>query len=228
MRMSAVVLATLVVSVPLAAGAQQQGTPAPRALTAADYARAERFLGYNTTPLVFRAGIRPTALPDDRFWYRDAIPEGVEFVLVDPARRSRARAFDQAKLAAALSRAADTTYDALHLPFAQFEFSTDGRAVTFDVGPRHWTCDLQGTQCTAAPRRRDPVLENGVGSPDGRRVAFLRDYNVWARDLASGQETQLTTDGVKDFGYATDNAGWIRSDRAVLVWSPDSRRIATF
>ena len=41
-------------------------------------------------------------------------------------------------------------------------------------------------------------------------------------------ETPLTTDGVKDFGYATDNAGWTRSDRPVLLWSPDSRKIATF
>src|SRR5712692_6614048 len=125
MRASPVVLSTLVaiISLDAPAAAQQPGTGAVRALTTADYARAERFMGYNTTPLVFRAGIRPAALPDDRFWYRNTIPEGVEFVLVDLARRSRARAFDQAKLAAALSRAADTTYDALHLPFAQFEFS---------------------------------------------------------------------------------------------------------
>jgi dipeptidyl aminopeptidase/acylaminoacyl peptidase len=51
---------------------------------------------------------------------------------------------------------------------------------------------------------------------------------LWVRDVASGRETQLTTDGAKDFGYATDNAGWVRSDRPVLVWSPDSRKIATF
>jgi dipeptidyl aminopeptidase/acylaminoacyl peptidase len=38
----------------------------------------------------------------------------------------------------------------------------------------------------------------------------------------------LTTDGVKDFGYATNNAGWVHSDRPVLTWSPDSRKIATF
>jgi len=235
MRARAAVLTMLVAVVSCATVvAQQPGTASPplRALTADDYARAEQFMGYNTTPLVLRAGIRPTALPDDRFWYRSAIAEGgvggVEFILVDPARRARARAFDQEKLAAALSRAADTTYDPLHLPFTQFEFSADGRAITFDVGARHWACDLQGAQCTAAPRRRDPALENGVVSPDGKRVAFIRDYNLWARELASGQETQLTTDGVKDFGYATDNAGWIRSDRAVLVWSPDSRKIATF
>ena len=65
-------------------------------------------------------------------------------------------------------------------------------------------------------------------SPDGKKAAFIREYNLWMRDVASGRETQLTTDGVKDFGYATDNAGWTRSDRPVMVWSPDSRRIATF
>ena len=41
-------------------------------------------------------------------------------------------------------------------------------------------------------------------------------------------ETQLTTDGVKDYGYATNNAGWIHGDDPVLMWSPDSRKIATF
>src|SRR4029453_3264104 len=46
--------------------------------------------------------------------------------------------------------------------------------------------------------------------------------------IATGREKQLTTDGVKDFGYATDNAGWTRSDRAILVWAPDSKKIATF
>src|SRR2546425_3585010 len=178
MRARAVVLTALVAIVlpSTAAGAQQPGTAAPRALTAADYARAERFMSYNTTPLVFRAGIRPTALPDDRFWYRNAIPEGIEFVLVDAARRTRARAFDQGKLAAALSRAADTTYDALHLPFTQFEFSPHARAITFDVGspppPPPRACAPPGAQCTAAPRRPAPVPHNRGGPPAGHRGAF--------------------------------------------------------
>ena len=46
--------------------------------------------------------------------------------------------------------------------------------------------------------------------------------------MPRGKETQLTTDGVKDFGYATNNAGWTKSDRPILLWSPDSKRIATF
>ena len=78
------------------------------------------------------------------------------------------------------------------------------------------------------PTTRLTAARPEVQSPDGKRAAFIRDYNLWVRDVASGRETQLTTDGQKDFGYATDNAGWTKSDRPVLVWSPDSRRIATF
>jgi hypothetical protein len=47
------------------------------------------------------------------------------------------------------------------------------------------------------------------------------------RDVASGQERQLTTGGAKDFGYATSNAGWVTSAAASLSWSPDGRKIAT-
>ena len=65
-------------------------------------------------------------------------------------------------------------------------------------------------------------------SPDGKRVAFIRNWNLWVKDLGSGKETALTTDGIKDFGYATDNAGWVHSDKAILKWSPDSKKIATF
>ena len=65
-------------------------------------------------------------------------------------------------------------------------------------------------------------------SPDKTMAAFLRDWNLWIRIEATGEERQLTTDGVPDFGYATDNAGWTHSDAPILVWSPDSRKIATF
>ena len=67
-----------------------------------------------------------------------------------------------------------------------------------------------------------------IASPDGKKVAFIRDWNLWMRNVETKKETQLTTDGVENFGYATDNAGWKRSDRPILLWSPDSKKIATF
>jgi len=49
-----------------------QERPGPRALTTADYARAEKFMPYNTTPLVLHSGVRPAWVQgdsSDRFWY---------------------------------------------------------------------------------------------------------------------------------------------------------------
>src|SRR3954470_23774599 len=67
-------------------GAAQQRQPSQRrGLTAADYAHAEKFMTWNTTPLVFRSGVNPTWLPDDRFWYRIRTAAGNEAILVNPA-----------------------------------------------------------------------------------------------------------------------------------------------
>ena len=59
------------------------------ALTADDYARAERFLSTNTNPLVLRSGVRPTWLEDGRFWYRVTTEQGSEAFLVDPAKGTK-------------------------------------------------------------------------------------------------------------------------------------------
>ena len=64
-------------------------------------------------------------------------------------------------------------------------------------------------------------------SPDGTRAVFICDWNLWVRDVKTGQDRQLTTDGVKDFGYATSNAGWTTSAAPSLSWSPDGKKIAT-
>lgn len=204
--------------------AQQPVANSPRVSTAADYERAEKFMPYNVAPLVLHAGVRPTWLPDDRFWYRNTTPDGAEFVLFDPARGTRGPVFDQAKLAAALSGATGKTYRTLHLPFTEFELSADGRTISFHLKDHYWACDLQANQCKDA----GALHHNEVLSPDGKRAVFIRDFNLWVRDVATNKESQLTTDGVKDFGYATDNAGWIRSDRPIVLWSPDAKKIATF
>ena len=200
-----------------------------RSVTAADYARAERFLTASTTPLVTGFGVRAAFLADGRVWYRTSTIGGFDFVVVDPAKRSRAVLFDQARLGSALAAAAKTHIDLNRLPLQAFELSKDSRELTVVAGARGYTCNLAAYECTpidsnaatGAPR-------NSVTSPDGRRAAFIRDFNLWVRDLQTGRDTQLTSDGVRDFGYATNNAGWIKSDEPVLRWSPDSRRIATF
>src|SRR2546427_7465001 len=80
-------------------------TQARRALTAEDYARAERALGPATGRLVSGIPGRPFWLSDGRGSYRVSTATGWQFVLVDPRRRTRTAAFDHARLAQAVSAA---------------------------------------------------------------------------------------------------------------------------
>ena len=114
----------------------------------------------------------------------------------------------------------------MHLPFTTLDYATDG-SVSFDSRTKRWTCNLQAYTCASAAAVR-AAPRNSVTSPDGKRAAFIRDWNLWVKDLETGRETRMTADGIKDFGYATDNAGWTASERPVLLWSPDSKKIATF
>ena len=68
-------------------------------------------------------------------------------------------------------------------------------------------------------------------SPDGRRIAFVRDADLWLVDVQSGAETRLTTDGrpgeilngEPDWVYAEEI--WNRKPHA-FWWSPTGQAIA--
>jgi dipeptidyl aminopeptidase/acylaminoacyl peptidase len=205
-------------------------------VTTKDYARAESFLTYNTEPLVYNGNVRPNLLSGDRFWYVTNSRSGKEFILVDPAKKTKTAAFDHNKLADALSKASGKAYEAAKLPFETVAFAPDERSISFDVDGKSWTYDLNTEKVVpnsnapkapaAAPAARRVALE--VAAPNGKRAAFIRDHNLWIKEISTGKETQLTTDGVKDYGYATDNAGWKTSEGPILRWSPDSKKIATF
>jgi dipeptidyl aminopeptidase/acylaminoacyl peptidase len=152
---------------------------APEKVTTADYARAEGFLSAATRPLVFKTSIRPQWISAHQFWYKNNLPDGSEYVLVDASKKTRKADPDPERLSKKL------------------EFK---------------------------PQPYQPA----AASPDGRWKAFIRDHNLWIKRIDSGEERQLTADGEKDFGYATNNAGWTRSNSPVLLWSPDSKKIATF
>ncbi len=196
-------------------------------LTSADYMKAERFLSWNLTDKIFNGSVSPHWIDDNRFWYRNRFDKGHEFKYVDPGAGTRQRAFDHERLASALSEVADDTYEPYKLPFTQFEYIDEGRSIQFRVRGDEWRCDIQNYTCNG-PYEPGPAVPNSVLSPDGRYAAYIQEYNLWVRAHESGEDIQLTTDGEKYYGYGTDSQGWTRSDRPILLWSPDSRKIATY
>ncbi|MFW6128751.1 MAG: DPP IV N-terminal domain-containing protein [Candidatus Aminicenantaceae bacterium] len=196
-------------------------------LSAEDYSRAEKFLNYNTDPLVLGADVHPQWINDYCFWYRNHFSDGFEFILVDATEPSRERAFDHKKLADALFKETREKYKPFQLPFRNIEFIHNKQFITFKIKNKQYQYDIQKNACSTVEAPKLLTLQS-VTSPDEQYAAFIRDYNLWIRNLETNKEIQLTTDGEKNFGYATNNAGWTRSKRPVLLWSPDSRKIATF
>ena len=199
-------------------------------VTAKDYANAEQFLRYTTQQYIDNGYVNPNWIAGDKFWYRNLTAQGSEFILVDPAKGTRTAAFDQQKLASALSTATGSIYQPFMLPFQTFNYSPDGKFIYINIKSKQWKVDLSSYNITAdnANSFYKSQTKNEVLSPDGTKAVFIKDYNLWIRNVATNNLTQLTTDGVQYFGYATDNAGWKHSDNPIVRWSPDSKKIATF
>lgn len=194
--------------------------------TIADYQRAERFLAPNTAALV-------PNLVEAQYWqrannsqliYRRSTALGSEYVLANIASGAKSELIDSQRLAAALSAYSDSPLDGNSLALSALQLDAAATALDFQFGGSTYTLNLADyvlEQHAAAP-------ENEFLSPDGSRAAFIESHNLWVRDTATNALTQLTFDGQEHYGYATNNAGWLRAPGPVLLWSPDSSKIATF
>ena len=191
--------------------------------------------GIMTNRVVRNDGVFPHWLGDSQcFWYQRETTTGKAFHLVDANQQSNTIAFDHAALARALAGAMECEIDPDDLPItlvgmqlaeeATDQCGSDASArvlvVEFCAFNTHWQFDRQSGQChsLAAPAPTPIGL-----SPDGRTQAFVRDHNLWLRDIASGEERLLTKDGSSDFHYATAPSC---ADVQVL-WSPDGRYLLT-
>ncbi len=245
----------LLVVAAVVAGVGALPAVAQKVYTTQDYTQAERWMSYNVFGLVHHTVRGVDYLADGRVFYRDPGAGGTAYMIADAAKGTVAPAFDNAKLAAALNTAmgedSKVKVEAGKLGVRTYaERAGGGFSVT--TGEGVFDCDAAVTACTEEPKPPSeekvaekpgmkPAAKSGAKkviarrhagednlSPDKTMAAFIRDNNLWVRVVATGEERQLTTDGVEDFGYATDNAGWQHSDGAILTWSADGKKIATF
>ncbi len=115
-------------------------------------------------------------------------------------------------------------------------FSTDrSRALVFTNSERVWRLNTLGEYYVydVETRALTPVSTAGKQmfaklSPDGTKVGFVRANNLFVKDLATGTETQLTTDGSENIINGTTD--WVYEEeldlRDAWRWSPDGRHIA--
>jgi len=204
--------------------------------TLPDYQRAQQFLPGNLRHIVYLADVNPHWIEESsRFWYRKSSPTGSEFILVDAEHNTSAPAFDHFRLAEALATAAKHEYSPTDLPFRELDFVDDGKGIRFSIDGAEWSCSIVSYDCKSSSA--ESKRPNEALSPNKRWAAFVKDHNLFLRDVSTGTELQLTQDGVAGCDYATslpslrlmvDQGTEDVKEPAAVFWAPDSSRLVTY
>lgn len=82
----------------------------------------------------------------------------------------------------------------------------------------------------AIERLLDDGAEEVTPSPDGRTLAYVRDWNLRVMDLETRADTAVTTSGKEDHFFGS--VDWVYGEEldlgSAIVWSPDSKALAFY
>ncbi len=197
--------------------------------------------GQLTTNIIKNDVILPHWINDSKsFWYVRNGEKGREFVLVNAKDAAKGLVFNHEILADQLHAATGLDVDSNDLPLSDLIISLSPTIAYFQAFDKQWqfnteeskikeikstSNDLHYAQDGVAPIVLDKHgLPEALLSPDGKLAVFVRDYNLWLRDTATGKDRALTTNGSADQGYGITGG----FDSAVQArWSPDSKRLLT-
>jgi len=176
---------------------------------------------------VFYSNVTPQWIGNSsRFWYVQNAPQGKTYILIDAQKKTRTHLFDHNKLAVELTLATDKAVDEKKLPLQSLKVTDALDSLYFVYNSYNWTYAVKqnslkkGDKVVAVKEeywgKVDTEREGKpVVSPDKKLSAFVKDNNLYVKDLKTGIEKALSTSGTKQDYYS-----------AYPYWSPDSKKVA--
>lgn len=197
--------------------------------TVEDYNRAYSLRQKYSARKVLYSDVVPHRInKSDAFWYIRNTEKGKEYVKVDASDSKRIPLFNHEKLSAALSELSGKEVEPYALSLNSVLFNERQDTLRFIFDGKHWAYSLkknrlisEGNVKPAAPQPHWMVVDdekNGspVTSPDGKYVAFIKNDNVYVREISTGKEKQLSIDGTLSNYYSS-----------YIQWSPDSKSVVS-
>ena len=197
--------------------------------TVEDYNRAYALREKYNAKHVLYAGVVPHWVDQtSAFWYVRQTEKGKEYVKVDAASKKRTALFDQQKMAAALTEKAGREINAYNLPLQNCQLNISLDTLRFQLDGKFWAYSIKNNRLldkgAIPPRGKerhwtevdDEKEGRPVTSPDGKWTAFIKNDNVYVREVATGKEKQLSQDGTLSNYYSS-----------YIQWSPDSKSVVS-
>lgn len=182
-------------------------------ITQANYAQAAKFSTKKINKMIYSTAVDAHWLKkSDRFWYEYTTSEGKKWYIVDAAKGEKKLLFDNADLAAKITRIVKDPFDAQHLGLDSMRFIKDENWIQFEVKSTTEIEKKDTTVKNAKPvkqkktfyfeynlqtkelielndftkPKRKPIWANI--SPDGNIILFGKNFNLWYMDKANYQK----------------------------------------
>ena len=192
-----------------------------------DYQRAELFNGLLQNKIYHTPNNVTWLAQKKQYFYIITTEKGTEYIVLDPISLTKNQAFDQQKLAIALSTVTNEKQEAFKLKITGVNMSSDANSVQFNYNNKQWSYDLLSNKCEEVKKLNNQERYWGEGnndltdrktkSPDGKWNAYIKNFNLFIKSSAeTDKEIQLSFDGSEGEYYSS-----------YIYWSPDSKKIVS-
>jgi dipeptidyl-peptidase 4 len=114
---------------------------------------------------------------------------------------------------------------------AAYEWAPDSKHLLFDSLGQLWLYTIENGTAVQVTSNPEPSSDPKF-SPDGNKLAYLRQHNLYVRSLTGGEERQITKptgDKDKDENLLNGEVDWVYAEelevRSNYFWSPDSKEL---
>jgi len=204
-------------------------------ITRQDYARAVSFLMSNlNNKKVFNVNTQFN-------WFADSSglsfvsqgPESRQFNKVDLKKMKVEKLFDHERLAKLLTDSLKKEIKPTELPINTVTY-VDKTHLEFNAGGNDYLLDLTNYSLSLKKKEESDPMEQK--SPDGKWIAYSKDYNLYIKSTTGTQVKQLSREGIKNYEYASwygwgeliEGENGERPAHFSVSWSPDSKWIQTY
>lgn len=201
----------------------------------ADFSRAEMFTRENIQKKVFNLEVHPQWFEDlSGFGYAAHTKNGEVYYVTDFKTMKKKEAFDRKRFSDSLHKVCGCNVSPDNLMLRINDWKNKNQ-FTFIFDGKRYSADLNNYQIISLKNSFRRFSENSSVSPDGQNEVFLKNDNLYLRNLRNDSVVPLSKDGSKYYIYGS-YYGWgdvmTGEDAApethfTAEWSPDGKKILT-
>jgi len=196
-----------------------------------DYQEAEKWLWCNIENKIYNSNISPNWISEgDAFWYTTKTRKGNEYFLVDIKKKKKSQLFDHKRMADLVSTVLNKEYSTYDLKLSKVKLDQN-KSISFQIDTSRLRVNLNDYSLVKQEKIKTEN-KTELSSPDKKKIAFIKDYNIYLRNIEANSEMPLSTDGNAQLSYGTSVSWYFVKNESAhqkdqfeidATWSPNSR-----